>query len=56
MDFTVAVLNGALASGVAVTLDVLTAASRLSAIRGGPSLRWRIVGSDHQAVLSNHCG
>lgn len=53
MDFTVAVLNGALASGVAVTLDVLAAATRLSAIRGGPSLRWRIVGSDQQTVLSN---
>ncbi len=53
MDFTVAVLSGALASGVAVTLDVLTTASLLSAVRGGPSLRWRIVGSDHQTVLSN---
>lgn len=53
MDFTVAVLNGALASGVAVTLDVLSAANRLSAIRGGPALRWRVIGSDQQTVLSN---
>lgn len=53
MDFTIAVLNGAFASGVAVTLDVLTAANRLSAIRGGPILRWRVIGSDLQTTISN---
>jgi transcriptional regulator GlxA family with amidase domain len=53
MDFTVAVLDGALASSVAITLDSLTAASRLSAIRGGRALRWRVVGTGAQAALSS---
>jgi transcriptional regulator GlxA family with amidase domain len=53
MDFTVAILDGALASSVAVTLDTLTAASRLSNIRGGPSLTWRIVGSKPSTSLSS---
>jgi transcriptional regulator GlxA family with amidase domain len=53
MDFTVAVLEGALSSSVAITLDALTAASRLSNIRGGPSLHWRIIGSSTDTLLSS---
>lgn len=53
MDFTVAVLDGALASSVAITLDALMAASRLSSIRGGSGLRWRVVGSGAQVALSS---
>lgn len=53
MNFTVAVLDGALASSVAIALDSLTAASRLSNIRGGPSLSWRVVGSGTHAALSS---
>ncbi|GAA5165026.1 GlxA family transcriptional regulator [Viridibacterium curvum] len=53
MDFTIAVLDGALASSVAITLDALTAASRLSAIRGGRALRWRVLGTGTQAALSS---
>lgn len=52
MDFTVAVLQGALASGVAITQDALAAASLLSQLHGGPALRWRVVGSAAQTPLS----
>lgn len=52
-DFTLAVLDGALASSVAITLDALTAASRLSAIRGGPALCWRIIGTAVHTQLSS---
>lgn len=52
MDFTVAVLHGALAASVAITQDALTTASLLSQLHGGPALRWRVVGSAAHTQLS----
>lgn len=56
MDFTVAVLHGALASGVAITQDALMTASLLSQLHGGPALRWRVVGSAARIQLSGGLG
>lgn len=56
MDFTVAVLHGALAASVAITQDVLTTASLLSQLHGGPALRWQVVGSAEQTLLSGGLG
>nr|WP_315466186.1 helix-turn-helix domain-containing protein [uncultured Rhodoferax sp.] len=56
MDFTVAVLHGALASGVAITQDALMAANLLSQLHGGPALRWRVLGSAAHTRLSGGMG
>ncbi|MGH8076586.1 MAG: GlxA family transcriptional regulator [Lysobacter sp.] len=42
-DFTIVVLQGALATGVSVTTDVLSAAVRLAGRVGTPAPRWRVV-------------
>ena len=42
MDFTVLVMEGAFASGVTVTLDVLTVAAGLAAKASATAPRWRV--------------
>lgn len=51
-DFTIAVLDWALASSVAVTLDSLGAANRLAANLGRRCHTWRVIGSATMVPLS----
>ncbi len=50
-DFTVLVLEGAYASSVAITLDMLSAAAALSARAGVAAPRWRLCSVEGGAVL-----
>lgn len=50
IDFTVLVLEGCYATSVSVTLDMLTAASRLAARAGVAPPRWRVCSVDGGAV------
>lgn len=52
-DFTIAVLDWALASSVAVTLDALRSAERIAENLGRRTHRWRVVGSGETVPLSN---
>jgi transcriptional regulator GlxA family with amidase domain len=53
-DFTVLVVDGALASGVAITLDALRAACAMAARLGLATPRWRVVSHvGGQVALSN---
>ncbi|WP_300450409.1 helix-turn-helix domain-containing protein [Accumulibacter sp.] len=52
-EFTVAVLDWALASSVAVTLDALRSANRLAEALGRRRLAWRVLGSRASVPLSN---
>lgn len=52
-DFTVAILDWALASSVAVTLDALGAANRIAASLGAPARSWKVFGSSAAVPLSN---
>lgn len=51
-DFTIAVLDWALAASVAVTLDALAAANRIAQATGVPLRRWQVVGSGTSLLLS----
>jgi len=51
--FTIAVLDWALASSVAVTLDALRAAERIAQTLGRQTHGWRVVGSGATVSLSN---
>ncbi len=52
-EFTVAALDWALASSVAVTLDALAAANRAALAVGVPVRTWRVVGASSAVPLSN---
>lgn len=51
-DFTLAVLDWALASSVAVSLDALRSANRIAEGLGRPILTWRVLGSSSPVPLS----
>jgi transcriptional regulator GlxA family with amidase domain len=53
-DFSILVLDGAYASSVSLTLDILTAAQRLAPLIGSPVPRWRVFSAQEGGVqLSN---
>lgn len=52
-DFTVAVLDWALASSVAVTLDVLRSAERIAENLGRRTYSWQVIGCSPSVPLSN---
>lgn len=51
--FTIVVLNGALASSVAITLDILRTANQVAKSISRPTLTWKLVGSTSLVQMNN---